>query len=388
MRLFKIELYKIVNRKIVKVCMTLVLLIQVLLLCVTGLFDGGTYINGTRYTGLAAIRMDKQITEEFEGEFTDEKARAIVDKYGFVRKNEESRTEEYNFLNRFLLDHGMTDGSRKSWEEYQNATKLIPLADTAMGQLARREGVTVKLLYTKGWQVYETLGSIGAILTCLFLIVTLTPVFAEEYTLKTANILLTTVRGKKEDITAKIAASYVFALGSLALILLFTFLLCGFVFGFGGLDALAGTVTGMWFAIGEVELFNVCTITIGQFFLLMTLLAVLAVVMLTAFILFASATARTSFIALVYTIVFFIFPGAGFGFLQMCGLLKVSEQTIRIAGKIIDVLQSMPMYLCMNGIVATCIYWDLWIYKAVVFVLICAPSLFFARRRYRDHQVV
>lgn len=385
MRLFKSELYKIANRRIVKICMAVIIFIQLFFLLVTGIYGRGTVINGKTYKGFQAIRMDRQITEEFEGEITDEKVQAIIEKYGFVKFDGEEYLEEYNYLNNFLFENGLTDGNIKSWEDYVNPSQVIPLKETAMGMLAEHENVTFTLQYTKGWRFYLSWGSMGAILACLFIIITLSSVFAEEYSLKTANILLTTVHGKRQDVVMKIAAAFVFAVGSFAVIRLSTFLMCGICFGFGGLDALAGTVTGMRYSDPQA-MFNICTITIGQFFLLMTLLGLIAVLMVTAFVIFASAVSRSSFVALIYGLLFFGLPGGVWIFLSMWDVQ--GEKLMAVQAKIRDILFCCPMYLCANGIVETCAYFKLWIYKGAVFALVFFPSILFAYRKYRNHQVV
>lgn len=385
MRLFKNELYKIANRRIVKICMAVIIIIQLFLLLMTGVYGRGTVINGKTYKGFQAIRMDRQITAEFEGEVTDEKTQAIVEKYGFVRFDGEEYLEESNYLNDFLFENGLTDGNIKSWTDYVNPSRLIPLEETVMGMLAEQENVTFTLQYTKGWRVYLSLGSMGAIFACLFVIVTLSSVFAEEYSLKAANILLTTVHGKRQDIVMKIAAAFVFAIASFAVILLFTFLMCGICFGFGGLDALAGPMAGMRFSDPQ-EMINICTITIWQFFLLMTLLGLMAVLIMTAFVIFSSAVSRSSFVALIYGLLFFVLPGGVWIFLSMWDVQ--GERLLAVQAKIRDILYCCPMYLCANGIVETCAYLKLWIYKGTVFALVFFPSILFAYRKYRNHQVV
>lgn len=379
MRLFRSELYKLANRRMVKVCMGAMLAIQVFVFFLTGIYSQRSVVCGQRYSGLAAVSMDRRITEEFAGELTDGKAEKIAEKYGFV-KYSGTYGMEYNYLNHFLFIGGMTNGHMhlSNENDYVNPTELISLEESIMGKLAAYKGVKARLVYAEGWRVYLTMASVGAMLVCVFVLITLTPVFAEEYSLGTANILLTTVHGKQKDIVMKIAAALVFAVCSMLIVLGFTFLLCGSVFGFGGLDGLAGVLEGTWFSAPE-ELFNICAISIGQYLLIMTLLQFMAVLILTAAVMFLSAAAKNAFKALVYAALFFIAPGAVYLSLTQ---LPMSDAVLTV----LHVIMSLPMYLCMNGIVQESIYLETWIYRVVIFALIFFPSLLLGYRTYRNHQ--
>lgn len=88
MRLYKMELYKICSKKLFLFSAAASLAI-LLLYMYSAVIDRTTTINGVKYSGFQAVKMDQQITAEFSGELTDEKLTRIVEKYGFPSGVEE-----------------------------------------------------------------------------------------------------------------------------------------------------------------------------------------------------------------------------------------------------------------------------------------------------------
>ncbi len=85
MRLYKMELYKLCHRKSFLAGFLFVLLIG-LLFFYQELQHSYCVVNGTTYTGLRAIQMNRQITEEFKGVLTDEKIERIIENTAFRRE--------------------------------------------------------------------------------------------------------------------------------------------------------------------------------------------------------------------------------------------------------------------------------------------------------------
>lgn len=78
MRLYKMELYKICSKKLFLFSAAASLAI-LLLYMYSAVIDRTTTINGVKYSGFQAVKMDQQITAEFSGELTDEKLTRIVE---------------------------------------------------------------------------------------------------------------------------------------------------------------------------------------------------------------------------------------------------------------------------------------------------------------------
>lgn len=376
MRLLMDELYKITSQKIVRISFAVVVLIQLFVFFTVGVFSEVSVVNGVTYNGVAAIKMDREITEEFSGELTDEKVEQIIEKYDFLQMDKEAYSMKYNYLNQFVFKNGLCDGN---WNSNQDPSHTIAIADSAMGQFLEERNMVPMLEYVRGWDVFETLVCMGAILVCLFLIIALTPVFAEEYSMNTANILLTTVHGKKKDIVMKILAAFLFAVLSFLSIVGLNFLLTGIFYGFDGLGSWYGSVSGMWFEMEEGV--SVSFLSIGQFLLVMLGIMLLGVLMLTAFILFSSAAAKKPFGALVVALVFYILPGAGWFYMT---LVDVSDQVSLIIRRVIF---CSPLYSCMNGTTQYSLMPVMYLWRGSGFLIVVAPSIFFAYRLYRNHQV-
>ena len=90
MRLYKMELYKLLYRKMFWISLAAVLGILTAYFTFVCVGEERTTIDGTLYTGLEAVSRDREITEEFKGILTDEKARRIIDQYGLPSQIEEN----------------------------------------------------------------------------------------------------------------------------------------------------------------------------------------------------------------------------------------------------------------------------------------------------------
>lgn len=382
MRLLRHELYKIWSRKMVKISFVVLLLLQIFLFVMGGPIIENNLVDGKEYHGLAAIQKDREVTAEFAGELTDEKINAIVAKYGFwdIRKELLEDEEGGNYLQTFLFYNGLCDGSMRDWNNISNPTTTYPLAETAMGVFLEKHGITPELQYVRGWDVFDQVGSFGAMLTCLFLIIALSSVFSEEYTIKTANILLTTVHGKKKDIGVKIAAAFLIALGTYVLVEGMTFLLCGVFYGWQGLGTVYGYGQGMWY--DSLEAVSVSFLPYWKYFLIMAVVALIGIVILTAFILLMSAVCRQPFNSLIASLIFYVLPAGIWFLLRWLGagqtpLIMLLRRAIGVS----------PLYSGMSGILQDSLMPIAYIYRAVMLVGVGVPCVVLAYRAYRNHQV-
>ena len=81
MRLYRMELHKLYHNKIFRIGLFAA---TVLLLAYFWFAEVGgeiAAVDGSVYSGYEAVKMNKKITKEFEGELTDEKVHQIVEKY-------------------------------------------------------------------------------------------------------------------------------------------------------------------------------------------------------------------------------------------------------------------------------------------------------------------
>ncbi len=246
MRLYKMELYKICSKKLFLFSALASLAILVLFFWSHVMIQEST-INGVTYTGYQAVRMDREITEEFKGVFSDQKAAQIIEKYGFpYGVSEDHNVFLYrNYLNNFVMQ-GFSDGYFHGWEDYHVGTCVYPVAETELGKASAATGKTLLLEYSYGWQVFTEVLQTGCVIEMALIVLALSPVFSEESYNNTRQILFTTKEGKTKDVIAKIAAGMTIAIGVYAVIVILDFVLVWCVFGLEGINCFYGQVMEEW----------------------------------------------------------------------------------------------------------------------------------------------
>lgn len=248
MRLYQMELYKICSKKLF-IFSALASFAIILFYFLSFVLDAESTINGVKYTGYQAVKMDKEITEKFRGELTDQKVTQIIEKYGFpdgVREDYAyNRFQNQNYLNYFIMK-GFSDGYFYAWDDCRVATCTYPIEETALGKASAATGKPILLEYSYGWQVFTEVLQVGCVMGIAFLLLALSPVFAEEKYNNTRPILFTTKEGRAKDITAKIAAGMTIAVSVYATIILLNFALVGSVFGLDGFGCFYGQAINEW----------------------------------------------------------------------------------------------------------------------------------------------
>ena len=335
MRLYKMELYKLLYKKMFWISLAAVLGIlsaYFILVCVG---EERTTIDGTLYTGLEAVSRNREITEEFKGVLTDEKARRIIDTYGFPSQVEENYGgfRDENYLNGFVTEY-LGNGYMRDWEDYQISTGLRPLQETELGKAAEASGRAVILDYAKGWTVFADLLQLGMILGSALVVAVVSPVFSEEHQTRMSALLFTSRNGREKDTLAKIMAAFTAAVLIYIVIVSFLFLTVGAVYGFGGGKCMSGTVLISFYVTPS---FPVTTMPAGAIVLLMLSLDLLAIFTICALTLCVSAHQKTAFHTVVLTLALWtaplllrlLFNGAGYllasgtpMFLVMTGILQ------------------------------------------------------------------
>lgn len=162
-------------------------------------------------SGFAAIEQRKDTAQIFEGELTSDTLAAINQKIEEAKAATATSDENSAFSavhvyrdQAAILEY-MTnsDGSQKSLEEaYPNHSSIV-------------------LGYCDGWdKMLSGMGSVLSILICLLVIVSLSPVFAEEYSYHTDSVIYAARYGRTKLVTAKIVASLEAVLGIYVIFLL------------------------------------------------------------------------------------------------------------------------------------------------------------------------
>lgn len=242
-RLYRMELFKLCCRKFFLLSMAAGLALLMLYFFFVNLGDERSTVNGKVYTGYEAVQTDRRITEEFAGVLTDEKAERIIEKYGFPSVVEENYGgfRDENYLNGFVTEY-LGNGYMRDWNDYKISTKLRPVAESEPGQAAAHSGGNIVLGYAKGWTVFLDMFQMAMIFASILVLTGISPVFAQERQIRTADLLFTARNGKETDTRAKIAASFTLAAFIYAVFAAAAFVPVKFVYGFDGAACMTGTV--------------------------------------------------------------------------------------------------------------------------------------------------
>lgn len=232
--ILKDELYKMASRKIVWFGLFLLALFIGWRLFA----ERGSYtvtIDGQIYRGQQAINLDQQLTAGYAGIFTKQTAQSILEDFGFYYYDPQKDAYIGNFCNNYLTIRTT------------NYNQLnVPFSDQVQFQKEYWESNIAPLLndsfvfdYTYGWNdLKETHSFITVMAMFVLFIIGLSPVFSEEYSLKTANILLSTKRGRQSGIWLKAAAALFLVTIVYSLFSVYLWLLYYIVYGTQGLTPL------------------------------------------------------------------------------------------------------------------------------------------------------
>ena len=204
------ELFKLFHNKIFKIGMLAATGLVFLYFWFAEVGAEIATVDGKFYSGYEAVQMNRKITEEFEGDLTDEKVNLIIEKYGLPTKLEENMPgwRDGNFLNDFVTRY-FTNGT---WERGVLPTEKYSLKETELGKAYDEIGKTPYLAYTTGWKVFVEMLQFGLILGSILIICGVSTIFAEESQTKMLPLIFSTEEGRRKDVPAKILASFTFTI--------------------------------------------------------------------------------------------------------------------------------------------------------------------------------
>lgn len=329
-KIWKEEFYKIASRRTVWLGLFLLLAFVSFRLY----SECNTYtavIGGKVLRGREAIRKDQELTRLYAGDLTLDKISQIYEEYGFFYYDMDDKTRMGNFCNQFITmrftNYMQTDG---------NAPEDIHFLEGREweGHAARLKDSPPRFDYIYGWDDFSEMYITCLIVVFILLIIGLAPIFAEEYQLKTADILRTTRRGKKSGIWMKILAAISFS----------AILTCGVsaylagiyltAYGTQGLDASAILLTNL------TSYYGYCPETILMTFIMIALLGLISSVLLAALVSCISALCKSPFPALVISLAGFLAPVLWVKILAPMQILGVT-----LTRMVSHFMVSMPVYL-------------------------------------------
>lgn len=242
-------------------------------------------------SGFTAIEQRKEIAEIFKGKLSQNTLLTMQQKIDEAKQATAGQNENSAFSavhvyrdQAAILEYlTNSDGSFKSLETaYPNSP-------------------TVTLGYCDGWdKLLSGMGSILSLMICLIVVITLSPVFSEEYALHTDSIIYSARYGRTKLITAKIIAALEFAIGTYLLYLLLNLVLYGCTYGLQGWNV--SIQSSLHYASSTYNL------TFLQMFFISVILNILGIAALTTITLFLSAQMSFPVTALITSCVICFLP--------------------------------------------------------------------------------
>lgn len=367
MRLYRMELYKLYHKKTFLLCFVLTLFLTAFYLWAAGIDSEFAVVDGKRYHGYEAVRVNRQITEEYQGALTDAKVAQIVQKYGLPSEvvQDGPGWQDSNYLNAFVADH-LSDGEWRGQDD-RIPTKVYAIADTELGELQRVTGKELRFAYTNGWKICMDSLQIGMVLANLTVLLSISIVFAQEGQTKMLPLLSTTQEGKGKEAWAKIAAAFTLTIVVYISVALLCVVISICVFGLDGGDcALAVAMPEEIFfnarvAASYMPMKNFALIVLGMDFLAMLLVCAITMCV--------SAHCRSNFEAVAIAAVLWGMPL----------LIRMF-----FGGFLYFFTSCMPLFLIMTGSVYEAVSWGsgrLMVYVILVLSVFCVEAGYQVYRR-------
>lgn len=315
MRLYRMELYKLWHKKIFVICAVCAMVLAVVYF-IGEVQNEIAMVDGEKYFGYEAVKVNRRITEKYRGELTDEKVGQIVSKYGLPSEivYDYPGWQDSNYLNEFVTEY-LSDGYNRDWNNYKAPAEVYAIADTELGRLQDVTGNEIMLAYLKGWKVFFDLLQLGMVLASVLVVISISVVFAQEGQTKMLPLVFTTQEGKDKDVWAKIAAAFSLTIVVYSVTVLLCLGLCDGIFGLDGGECPMALLERLYMdsSVGYMPVSSFAWITIGIDFLAMLLLCAMTICV--------SAHCRSNFSAVTAAAVvwcapllFALFGGMGYFF--------------------------------------------------------------------------
>lgn len=272
--LISYEFEKIAKKPIVISTFVLLFIINLLLFYSYSVKGEMAFDNGKKLRGLEAVAFDKSVATKYEGELTDQKVREILNVYGNSKINDVTGYNN-NTVNRFISQIII------SKNEIRPISEVFPFAKEP-------------LIYGYAGAWHAFIMQFVNIVMFLFIgiIISITPVFSEEYSRETAGLILTTYNGKGKSISAKIIASFLFVLLVYAVFVVFNIVLHGTYYGFEGLNV--SIQSSIYFSDYPVVM------NYGQLVAIVLLYFFFGIIGTASIALLFSALCKTPFLAIIF----------------------------------------------------------------------------------------
>lgn len=358
-RLYRMELYKLWHQKVFVICAVCTVLITVFYFWASEMGMEIATVDGQRYYGYEAVKVNRQITEKYRGELTDEKVAEMIEEYGFPSEvvYDYPGWRDANYLNGFVTDY-LSDGYMRDWNNYKIPTIVYDIADTQLGEIEHAIGRKIAFAYTNGWKAFLDTLQIGMAMVSILVLLAVSTVFAQEEQTKMLPLLFTTQEGKRKDTYAKMAAAFTLTIVVYTAMVLLCLFMSACVFGLDGADC----PLGMALSKELLVRFSVSYMPIASFARMILGMDLLAMLLLCAMTMCVSAHCTSSF-----------------GAVAMAAILWGAPLLVRMlsGGLGYFFTSCMPLFLIMTDSVYEAVSWGtryvvamLWL--IITLTMICA----------------
>ncbi len=327
--IWKEELCKIMSRKIIWLGVFLLLAFVSFRLSAER-NDYTTAIDGRIYHGSEAIRKDQELTAHYAGTLTEELVAKVCEDFGFYYYDKETKYVHGNFCSRFVTEtftnYMQTEGNDP------DAVSLYTGGDWEL-YAAPYFRQPVKFDYIYGWDDFAEMYVTALLALFVILTVGISPLFSEEYQLRTADLLRTTRRGKQSVVWLKFLAAICFAAALTCAVSVYLWGIYAVVYGTQGLDASA-------LLLNFSSFYGYCPETVMGFLLFTAFLGLCGAILLTGLTAGISSLCRSPFPALILSLAVFLFPVVWMSILGPMGIFGAS-----ITKAVTHFMTSMPFYL-------------------------------------------
>lgn len=372
--MFKTELYKIISRKITLICAVMIFLFMAFQVHISTVGDEAVISGGRSYVRDAAIQKDKEIAAPYQGALTMEKVNDIWARYG--KPVDHSREDPHVDLVKGTADPGFEDNYCNRFV----ANHFFDQSDSSNGEIVYtpigEERAAVYLdpdlyfTYASGWSYYWDTFLTMFVLTGILVIIGICPICSEEYALRTADVILTTQKGRGRLFGVKTGAALFFSGITYWCFMGVEFLMHAVAYGTEGLRC-STVFTNSFQFYGHMSVGG----TIG----IMLLCGWLVQSALTVLVIAVSVRSRQTFTSVIWSLGAFLLPPA-----IVIIVLNQLRRTF-VVRLLSFFLYSLPSMLFTARFLESPVNYRL--VQAAVLVGVTGLAAVYAARRYCRHQV-
>jgi len=362
--LIKLELQKLFRRKYVVGGALILLAYTLFLFFGYGMHSRVTFPVNTEddslLEGRAAMLYNKEIYEQYAGELTDKNVAEILNDYWNLREKQEM---EYSHLTNVPIIY--EDFALFKVTDYDNNDRALSSYGNISINATDLPKFEKPLFFTfsYAWRTIFNILYNANIVFALFLLITIAPLFAEEYSSGADGVILTTRYGKSKGIYAKMVVALLVATLAVVAFALFVLLICGLYFnGLTGWQADVQTQFDSLLMLVPIRMNNL------QFYLFavsMYWLSAIGTAMLSCC---CSAMCKKTFTACITSSVLYLIPvlprqiGVVNEFVRECMLIfpvwaSKSEQVLRTSEhkyvNLLPIACEMPIWIAIFTLFAT-----------------------------------